>query len=128
MIGIGIDVIETKRFKHWKNYKTKQLLKIFHQSEVDYCLSNLSKIEERFASHFAIKEAFYKAICPLIQKQVPFLKVCKNIYLLKYSNTSIPYLKVKWNILNFNQTIKNPKVSISLSHSKTIVCAVLLLY
>ncbi len=61
-IGIGIDIIEVKRFKK-KPYESHKSFyeKIFSVSEINYCLK-FKEPYKHFAGKFAIKEAVKKAI------------------------------------------------------------------
>ena len=60
--GIGIDIIEVKRFRA-KNYKKNKNFyeKIFTKSEIDYCLK-FKDTYPHFAGKFAIKESVIKSI------------------------------------------------------------------
>lgn len=77
-IGIGIDIVEIKRFedKPFENnmnfYK-----KNFHESEIKYCLDHKNSAQY-FAAKFAIKESVIKSL----NKQVGFLNI-----LIDYSNS-----------------------------------------
>jgi len=77
-LGIGIDIVEIKRFTN-KPYKTNMNFykKIFHESEITYCL-NCKNFAECFAGKFAIKEAVIKSI----PKNITFLDI-----LIDYSNS-----------------------------------------
>ena len=60
--GIGIDIIEINRFDQ-KPYPENENFykKIFHDSEIKYCLNNKNS-DESFAAKFAIKESVIKSI------------------------------------------------------------------
>jgi len=70
-IGIGIDIINIKRFQE-KPFEENQKFykKIFNESEINYCLKKKNSAET-FASKFAIKEAVIKSI----KKQVDLLNI-----------------------------------------------------
>lgn len=88
--GIGLDSVEVKRFESWHTYNKKQLLKVFSEQEITYCLSNTKKSAERFAVRFAAREAFYKAYCSAYpDKQLSFLAMCKQCTITKNNNGSI---------------------------------------
>ena len=60
--GIGIDIVEIKRFQEKPFEKNINFYKkIFTESEIKYCL-NKKNSAETFASKFAIKEAVIKSI------------------------------------------------------------------
>lgn len=62
IIGIGIDIVDIKRFKRalerWGDSFTERL---FTQDELSYCLAK-RRPEMHLAARFAAKEAFFKAI------------------------------------------------------------------
>lgn len=63
MIALGIDVVDIDRFKNWSCYTDNTLRRIFSYEEISYCRACPIKSAERFAVRFALKEAFYKALC-----------------------------------------------------------------
>jgi len=77
-LGIGIDIVEIKRFSN-KPYKTNIdfYKKIFHESEITCCLDRKNFVE-CFAGKFAIKESVIKSI----PKKITFLDI-----LIDYSNS-----------------------------------------
>ena len=61
-IGIGVDIIEVKRFQEKPFEKNRNFYKkIFNEIEINYCLKKKNSAET-FASKFAIKEAVIKSI------------------------------------------------------------------
>ena len=77
-LGIGIDIVEIKKFSN-KPYGTNMNFykKIFHESEITYCLSHKNSAQY-FAGKFAIKESVIKSI----PKNINFLDI-----LIDYSNS-----------------------------------------
>lgn len=70
-IGIGIDIIDIKRFKEKPFDKNQDFYKkIFSELEINQCLKKKNSAET-FASKFAIKEAVIKSI----KKQVGLLNI-----------------------------------------------------
>lgn len=70
-IGIGIDIIDIKRFQEKPFDKNRNFYKkIFNESEINQCLKKKNSAET-FASKFAIKEAVIKSI----KKQVDLLNI-----------------------------------------------------
>ena len=60
--GIGIDIIDIKRFRKIPYAKNKRFYqRNFQQSEIDYCLK-YRQPAQHFAGKFAIKESIIKAI------------------------------------------------------------------
>ncbi|EGG41220.1 4'-phosphopantetheinyl transferase [Candidatus Nitrosarchaeum limnium SFB1] len=70
-IGIGIDIIDITRFKE-KPFETNRdfYKKIFHDSEIKYCLKHANS-SQSFAAKFAIKESVIKSI----NNQINFLDI-----------------------------------------------------
>lgn len=61
-IGIGIDIVDVKRFKKISYLKKPSFYtRIFFPSEIEYCLQYKNSYEH-FAGKFAIKEATIKSI------------------------------------------------------------------
>lgn len=60
--GIGIDIVEVNRFKDKPFAENEKFYKkIFHDSEIKYCLNHANP-SQSFAAKFAIKESVIKAI------------------------------------------------------------------
>jgi len=61
-IGVGIDLVEIKRFKE-RPYSTNQSFytKIFSKDEINYCIK-FSDSYRHFAGKFALKEALIKSV------------------------------------------------------------------
>jgi phosphopantetheine--protein transferase-like protein len=116
ILGIGIDILEINRFKHWHLIPLPQLQRIFSDTEITYCLSNPIKSAERFAVRFAAREAFYKALCQYHPSHmVPFLTLCK---FTQVDNSSrAPQLMVLWEKLPLKIAHK-PLLHLSLSHAQ----------
>ena len=77
-LGVGIDIVEIKRFLN-KPYDTNKFFyeKIFHPSEIDICLKR-KNTAECFAGKFAIKESVIKSV----STNIDFLDI-----LITYSNS-----------------------------------------
>lgn len=107
-IGIGIDVVEIKRFedKPFKN-NVSFYKKNFHESEIKYCLDHKNSAQH-FAAKFAIKESVIKSL----NKQIGFLNI-----LIDYSNSK-PVVTL----------LDNSSYSflVSVSHEKSYAIAVVL--
>ena len=107
-IGIGIDIVDIKRFQE-KPYETNHKFyeKIFLKSEIDHCLRKKNS-SETFASKFAIKEAVIKSI----EKQISFLEI----------NTEYKNEKPIVSISND----KSLKFLVSVSHEKDFAIAMVI--
>lgn len=118
VLGVGIDSVEIARFAHWHTYDQKKLLRIFSQSEIEYCLSVPAKRAERFAVRFAAREALYKA-CSSMQPhhKIPFLTFCKAVTITK--ENQIPSALIDIQAID----LSSRKIFISLTHTATSATA-----
>ncbi|MFH1829934.1 MAG: holo-ACP synthase [Pseudomonadota bacterium] len=70
IIGIGVDLIDVRRFEsiifRWKQ---RFLRRVFTDNEIRYC-NTKKHPAQRFATRYAAKEAFIKALFPRGQKGV----------------------------------------------------------
>ena len=107
-IGIGIDIVDIDRFKE-KPFEINEdfYKKIFHNSEIQYCLSHKNS-SQSFAAKFAIKESVIKSI----NKQTNFLDILTDI-----SNSKPTVILLDDNSYHF---------LVSLSHEKSIAIAVVI--
>jgi|TARA_B110000495_G_scaffold163069_1_gene148184 holo-[acyl-carrier protein] synthase len=103
--GIGIDIVEIKRFQEKPFEKNVNFYKkIFTDSEIKYCLTKKNFTEE-FALKFAIKEAVIKSI----KKQIELFNIITDY---EYSN---PIVSLK--------NDKTYKFLVSCTHEKLFVIA-----
>jgi len=121
MIHVGIDSIDIYRFNHWISFSHKKLLRIYSHEELSYCCAVPIKTAERLAVRFAAKEAFYKAIFPLLRKPLSVFTVAKQCS-VSYTAQGNPELLVTWSKLEI--TPRN--LSLSLTHSTTIATAIVI--
>lgn len=130
IIGLGIDSIEIERFSHWHQLPKKSLQRLFAEDEIAYCLQNNTSSIQRFAAHFAAREAFFKALCAAYPTYIlPFLFVCRLLELTHQTNHA-PTLLVNWNSLSKKMGISfsNPPITlISITHTRTVATACVLL-
>ena len=118
ILGVGIDSVEIDRFAQWHTYNHKQLLRIFSDTEIEYCLSVPAKSAERFAVRFAAREALFKAYSSWQpDHRIPFLTFCRAISIIKKNN--VPFITINWHLLEA-YSIDNRsaiKIHLSLTHS-----------
>lgn len=122
MIKIGIDSVEIERFLPWVNFSQKKLSRIFTQEELSYSLANPLKAPERLAVRFAAKEAFYKAVTPLLAQPVPFLLIAKQCS-LSYTSRGEPTIHFPWE----SMSLQHYKTEVTLTHTKTVATAIVLI-
>lgn len=123
MIKIGIDSIEIERFVRWTEFPEKKLLRLFTPEELSYCFSLQEKTPERLAVRFSAKEAFYKALTPLLPRPATFLTVAKSCS-ISVSNTGAPYITFDWK----RWGLPPYQIELTLTHTKTTATAMVLLY
>lgn len=93
IIGIGIDLVDVRRIEgiifRWKE---RFLRRIFTDKEIRYC-NNKKNPAQRFATRFAAKEAFIKALYPKGQEGIIF----RDIEIDEHENRPVvnAYGKVK---------------------------------
>jgi len=118
---LGIDLISITRFEDWQKKSIQSLSRIFHESEIVYCLKNIDKSAERFAVCFASKEALFKAITQYDPfHKIPFLTVASVCYVQRHES-GLPIMFVDWQQLRpyfSTQDLLVKTVSMSVSHEK----------
>ena len=115
ILGIGIDSVEIARFAQWHTYSQKQLLRIFSQPEIEYCLAVPLKSAERFAVRFAAREALFKAYSSWQpDHKIPFLTFCTAITIAKKNGVPTPILSGQ---------LAQCKALLSLTHTATTATA-----
>jgi holo-[acyl-carrier protein] synthase len=119
--GIGIDQIEVERVseKIGKESGFREL--VFSKTEIEYCEAKTNKFEH-YAARFAAKEAFFKAMGTGWRNGTAFneIEITNNdegkpgIFFLGKTALSIAELKLG-------------KISVSLSHLKTVASAIVII-
>jgi len=134
VLGIGVDVIRSFRFKKWKDYSLDKLLKVFSQRELEELNNSFGDKVDFFATRFASKEAFYKALSYALvalgytQKTFSFAFARKHIEVLK-GKWDLPVLEINWRAFEekIGQDLPKIKPSLSFSHEKEYSVAVVVL-
>ena len=110
----GIDIEEVKRFEKYSLEDDSAFLKtIFSQKELDYCFSK-KNYAQHLAARFCAKEAFYKCVSGMdISWKFPQIEILN-------ASSGKPYLNLPGKFGKYN-------FSLSLSHTKTYACAVVIL-
>lgn len=117
-VAVGTDLVSIKRFERWTSYKHSQLISIFSADEIEYCLAR-SYPAASFATRFAAKEAFLKALCTLEERPFALRKVMQAVSI----NGMIPQLQINWSLLAVEPCVN----SVSLTHTKEIAQAIVIL-
>lgn len=127
-INIGTDIVENKRFEKLiyiaiNNediiYNHQFLKRIFTEKEINNSYHR-KNVVEFFASRFAAKEAFLKAIGTGIGKGINYfdIEVLKNEYGKPYFNFYNKVVKL----------VQNKKIDLSISHEKEYSIAFVIVY
>lgn len=119
--GLGIDLIEVERVATGINKEAGFRELVFSPNEIDYCETKTNKFEH-YAARFAAKEAFFKALGTGWAEGTAFNEVeitndergKPQLVLLGATKKSLD----SWGII---------KISLSLSHLKTIASAVVII-
>ncbi|HLK30144.1 MAG TPA: holo-ACP synthase [Puia sp.] len=121
ILGVGIDMIEVERIssKISKEAGFKEL--VFSKKEIEYCEAKTNKFEH-YAARFAAKEAFLKAVGTGWINGSSFfeIEIMNNengkpeLILLGETAVTFQYLQIK-------------KISVSISHLKSIASAVVVI-
>lgn len=72
IIGIGVDIVDVRRFETMIfRWKERFLRRVFTDAEIKYC-NTKKHPAQRFATRFAAKEAFIKALLPRGQEGISY--------------------------------------------------------
>ena len=110
IVNIGTDIEEVSRFE---NLDTKVLKRLFTDKEISYC-SSKKNAAQHFAARYSAKEAVFKAL--------PFDKIAFKKIEISNNKAGAPQVKVR------DKRADNLHFKISLSHTKNLVQAVVLIY
>jgi holo-[acyl-carrier protein] synthase len=121
VIGIGIDLVDVDTFKaDFENHPTA-LSRTFSKAELDYCFSTASPFQS-LSSRFAAKEAFMKAIGTGSTDEVHFHEIT-----VEHDSAGRPSICLQGGAEEVYRTLGRPKIQLSMSHLKSIACAVVVL-
>ena len=118
--GIGIDMIEPERMIASMKKKGFREL-VFSKREIAYCEKNTKKFEH-YAARFAAKEAFFKAIGTGWGKGTAF-----NEIEIRNNKAGKPEIFFLGQTAATIKEMKLGKISVSLSHIKTMASAVVII-
>lgn len=135
MYGIGTDIVNINRFVEWESKPLIHLQKIFNDKEIHEALSLPSALAPQFfASRFAAKEAFYKALCSLLvsldyQSSFPRFDQVRTLCSISKHSSGVPLLQIEWNNIEKIMVYPLPLINAqcSLSHEKEYALATVLL-
>ena len=119
--GVGIDMIDVERIEQRikKENGFKEL--IFSKQEIAYCESKVNKFEH-YAARFAAKEAFFKALGTGWANGINF-----NETEIVNNAAGKPELVFTGTTQKTLSALEMIKISVSLSHLKTLAAAVVII-
>jgi holo-[acyl-carrier protein] synthase len=121
IIGIGIDMIETERVATSIKKKKGFRELVFSKNEIAYCEKKTKKFEH-YAARFAAKEAFFKAIGTGWGKGTAF-----NEIEIRNNKTGKPEIFFLGKTAATIAQMGLGKISVSLSHIKTMAVATVII-
>ena len=122
IVGIGVDVIEIKRIEDLiNNYPDHAIFKIFTKNEIYYCETQKFKYNS-YSARFAAKEAMMKALGRGLRNGINW----KDIEIV-HSAYGKPMINLYGKALELAQNLNAQSVEVSLSHSKTMAIAMVVL-
>ena len=115
-IRTGIDMIEIERIKQSiEDTKGKFCERVYTEKEIEYCESKKAQKYQHYAARFAAKEAFFKAVSPLLENKYDI--GWKDMEVLNDENGR-PYVHI------LSEKVPNiENIDISISHCKAYAIA-----
>ena len=115
-IRTGIDIIEIERIKKSiEDTDGKFCEKVYTEKEIEYCESKKAQKYQHYAARFAAKEAFFKAVSPLLENKYDI--GWKDMEVLNDKNGR-PYVHI------LSEKVPNiENIDISISHCKAYAIA-----
>ncbi|MDE6431968.1 MAG: holo-ACP synthase [Opitutales bacterium] len=121
-ISVGTDIVDALRIKRAiSRFGQSFIGKIFTKNEIQYCL-NFANSYQSFAARFAAKEAFAKAIGIGLGSTLRWCDIS-----VKNTSTGRPELILSSNAKALMEKSRFHTAKISLSHTKTLAQAVVIL-
>ena len=121
IFGIGTDIIDVKRVEKMVTRGKQYLETIFTEKEMEYCEAKARK-SEHYAARYAAKEAILKALGTGWRGGLAYSDV-------EIINEELgqPQVQVRGKVKNFFDHHQIQQTSISLSHTREIAIAVIIL-
>ena len=118
ILGIGIDVVETKRIESSISQFGDQFLnRIFTEKEIEYCKKHKNPYLH-YAARFAAKEAIAKALGTGIGKEVAFTEIE-----VEKKESGEPTILLHDKAKSYAESRKMKQVLISLTHTEHYAAA-----
>lgn len=121
IFGIGTDLVDVERLAEKLEKKTGFKELVFSADEIVYCEARAFKYEH-YATRFAAKESFLKAIGTGWSKGTAFNEI--EIYNNKDGKPELHFLGITAKTV---EGLKAGKIFVSLSHTKTMASAIVII-
>ena len=121
IFGIGTDIIEVKRMEKMVARGRQTLETVFTEKEMDYCEAK-ARSSEHYAARYAAKEAILKALGTGWRNGLAYTDI--EILNEELGN---PQVFVQGEVKNFLDQHQIRRTAISLSHTKEIAIAFIIL-
>ncbi|WP_183812186.1 holo-ACP synthase [Tunturibacter empetritectus] len=120
VLGVGTDLIETKRIKESiERYGEQFLERVFTAGEIAYCVRKKKNAAESFAARFAAKEAGAKALGTGISRGITW----KELEVRREASGK-PTLHLSGRAAELAKAMGVRRVQLSLTHSRELAMAV----
>lgn len=110
IVGIGVDLVDVRRIEaiifRWQE---KFLKRIFTEKEIHYC-NNKKNPAQRFATRYAAKEAFVKALFPKDQLGISMLDIEID------QKESRPFVNLFGPVKKYAEEVGIQKIHLMVSH------------
>lgn len=110
ILGIGVDLVDVRRMEaiifRWQE---RFLRRIFTEREIHYC-NNKKNPAQRFATRYAAKEAFIKALFPKGAEGISMLDIEID------QRESRPSVNLSGKVENYAQEVGVKKIHLMVSH------------
>jgi holo-[acyl-carrier protein] synthase len=117
IIGIGTDLLEVSRVKRTLNKQVTFKESVFTSQEINYCEGKKHK-DRHYASRFAAKEAFMKALGIGWRYGIRFTEIE-----IKNNELGKPELFLKGKAKTMADELGVKEIHVSISHLKDLACA-----
>ena len=121
ILGVGIDIVEVSRIVEKLSGRDDFRAKVFSQREIAYCES-VARPYESYAARFAAKEAFLKATGLGLTLTLDLSEVE-----VSQDEHGSPRIVLQGGLTDLAGSRGWSKIHVSLSHTKTAACAVVVL-
>ena len=121
IFGIGTDLVDVERMAEKMEKKTGFKELVFSADEIVYCEARTFKYEH-YAARFAAKESFLKAIGTGWSKGTAFNEI--EIFNDEQGKPELRFLGITAKTM---EGLKPGKISVSLSHTKTMASAIVII-